>query len=82
VVQGVLEGLRPAVVALIASAGLGILTLALWGEKGISSGLGDINITAVILVVLSIFALRKWKPNPIFVIIGTGFIGMIIYLNI
>ncbi len=82
VVQGVLEGLRPAVVALIASAGLGILTLALWGEKGISSGLGDINITAAILVVLSIFALRKWKPNPIFVIIGTGFIGMIIYLNI
>ena len=81
VVQG-FDGLRPAVVALIAFAGLGILTLALWGEKGISSGLGDINITAVILVVLSIFALRKWKPNPIFVIIGTGFIGMIIYLNI
>jgi chromate transporter len=81
VVQGVLDGLRPAVVALIAFAGLGILTLALWGEKGIS-GIQDINIIAVILVILSLFTLRKWKPNPIFVIIGTGLIGMLIYLNI
>ena len=35
VIQGVLEGLRPAVVALIASAGLSILILAFWGESGL-----------------------------------------------
>lgn len=81
VVQGILEGLRPAVVALIASAGLSILTLALWGEKGISD-IGSINLIAVALVALSLFVLRKWRPNPIFVILGTGAAGILIYLNI
>ena len=32
VIQGVLSGLRPAVVALIASAGLSIVILAFWGK--------------------------------------------------
>ena len=82
VVQGILKGLRPAVVALIGSAGLGILTLAFWGEKGISLNSNDINITAVILFGISLFVLRKWKPNPIFVMIGTGVIGMVVYLII
>ena len=31
-VQGILGGLRPAVVAMIASAGISLLVLALWGE--------------------------------------------------
>lgn len=82
VVQGVLEGLRPAVVALIASAGLGILKLALWGENGITMNLKNINFTAVILFAISLFILRKWKPNPIFVMIGTGLVGMVVYLYI
>ena len=32
--QGVLESLRPAVVALIASAGLSVLITAFWGSEG------------------------------------------------
>lgn len=82
IISGILEGLRPAVVALIASAGITILTLAFWGEKGISLNLGDINIIAVILFTVGLFVLRKWKPNPIFVMLGTGLIGMVIYLII
>lgn len=82
VVQGILDGLRPAVVALIASAGLRILTLAFWGENGISLDINNINFIAVILFVISLFVLRKWKPNPIFVMIGTGLLGMVVYLNI
>ena len=34
--KGVLGGLRPAVVALIASAGVSIMVLSFWGENGIS----------------------------------------------
>lgn len=37
VFSGVLSGLRPAVVALIACAGVNMLLLALWGEAGLSS---------------------------------------------
>ena len=43
VVQGVLSCLRPAIVALIASAGLSIFTLAVWGEGGFSTNPQTIN---------------------------------------
>ena len=81
IVTGILEGIRPAVIALIGSAGISILTLAFWGEKGINN-IVDINIVAVILFSLGLFILRKWKPNPIYIMLGTGFIGMIIYMII
>ena len=42
-VQGVLEGLRPAIVALIASAGLSILILSVFGNNGISWAIHQIN---------------------------------------
>lgn len=80
VVQGVLDGLRPAVVAMIASAGIAILTLALWGEKGISINPSDINFVSVILFAAGLFVLRKWKVSPIYIMIGTGIAGIIVYL--
>lgn len=78
VVQDVLGGLRPAVVALIASAGLSILTLALWGEASLS--LAGTNWIAVALFAAALFILRRWKPSPIFVMIGAGAIGGALYL--
>lgn len=80
VVSGILEGIRPVVVAMIGSAGISILTLAFWGEKGISSNIGDINFIALIMFLAGLFILRKYKPNPILIIIGSGFLGMIFYL--
>lgn len=80
VIQGTLLGLRPAVVALIASAGLSILTLAIFGEHGITFNLESINFISVFLFSISLFILRKWKPNPILVMMGSGVIGGIIYL--
>lgn len=82
VMQGILSGLRPAVVALIASAGISILTTAFWGEKGFSIHLSDINYIAVVLFIICLFFLKKFKPNPIFVIAGSGIVGMVIYLSI
>lgn len=78
VMQGALSGLRPAVVAMIASAGLTILITALWGIGGISFKALDIDWIAVILFALGLFVLRKWKPNPIWVMIGSGIVGIII----
>lgn len=64
VIQGVLSGLRPAVVALIASAGLSIVILAFWGEGGFSLKPADLNLAAVGLFAAGLFVLRKWKPTP------------------
>lgn len=82
IIQGVLSGLRPAVVALIASAGLSILTLAVWGETGFSINLPSINYISLLLFGIALFILRKWKPNPIFVMLGSGVIGGVMYLMI
>lgn len=80
VIQGVLSGLRPAVVALIASAGLSIFILAIWGENGFSINSESIDYISLLLFGIAVFILRKWKPNPIFIILGSGVIGGMIYL--
>ncbi len=81
VIQGILSGLRPAVVALIASAGLSIFMLAIWGENGFSINPQSINYVAVFLFGSALFILQKWKPNPIFVMLGSGILGGAIYLT-
>ena len=71
-IQGTLKGLRPAIVALIASAGLSILTLALQGANGI-------NWLGALLFLAAFLVLRKWKPDPIYVMLGCGVLGGILY---
>jgi chromate transporter len=79
VVKGVLNGLRPAVTAMIASAGFALVILAFWNGNSISNKLADLDVTAVILFAISLVVLRKWKVNPIFVMLGAGVIGLIVY---
>lgn len=78
-VQGILGGLRPAVVALIASAGLTILRTALLGERGLWGGLEHVDWIAGGLFLLCIFILRKWKCNPVYVMTGAGVVGLALY---
>ncbi|HHZ01421.1 MAG TPA: chromate transporter [Tissierellia bacterium] len=80
-IQGILKGLRPAVVSLIASAGLSILLLAIFNEETTLNNIQllDINIPSIIMVALGLFILRKYKTDPILVMIGTGLVGIIIY---
>jgi chromate transporter len=80
VIQGILSGLRPAVVALISSAGVSIFILTVWGENGVSFDKSSINYISIILFLCAVFILRKWKTNTIFVMLGTGAVGSLIYL--
>lgn len=80
VVHGILDGIRPAVVAMIASAGISILLQALW-PLGFSLGtLATVDLVALIIFVISLFVLRKWKPSPILIIVGSGVLGVVLYL--
>lgn len=78
-VQIVLGAMRPAVVALIASAGASILMLALFQAE-----LGEIvwsNIRGIELGIflVALFLLRKFKMNAITIILGSGAFGTLIY---
>lgn len=78
VVNSVLNGLRPTVVGLVAFATFGITLTALFNTNVLDFALFDINYLNFILLGLYIWILRKYKPNPIFIIILSGFLGFFI----
>lgn len=79
-VQIVLGALRPAVVALIASAGASILLLGVF-----QTGLQEVVFNTAKWVEIGIFAvglflLRKYRVSAILVILGSGVVGTMIYV--
>lgn len=79
VIQGVLNSLRPAVVALIASAGISILITAFWGTSEMISAAGTDWIMVVIFAV-SVILLKKMRWNPIFVMLLAGLMKAVVSL--
>ena len=79
IVQGVLAGLRPAVVAMIASAGISLLVMALYGERTVPADLLRVDLVSLALFAVSFFVLRKWKPDPLWVMAGCGAAGVVLY---
>lgn len=68
--QGILNSLRPAVVAMIASAGAAILISAFWGEEGIT--FAGTRWVLVLIFVLCLLLLKKARMNPIWVMLLAG----------
>ena len=79
-VQGILSGLRPAVVAMIASAGLSLLALSLFGGKGIAGGLAALQLPSVCIFLAGLLILRRWKIHPVWVMFGAGAAGVALQL--
>lgn len=81
-VQTVLGALRPAVIALIASAGASILVLALFNTSFSHIVLADFRWLEFGLFVAGFFILRKFKTNAVSIIIGTGVVGTVLQIII
>ena len=69
--QSVLQSLRPAVVAMIASAGVSILVSAFWNGADIIA-LADTRWVMVGIFVICLILLRKTKWNPVLVMALAG----------
>ena len=69
--QGVLNSLRPAVVAMIASAGISILITAFWGSSA-SIALAGPKWSLVVIFAICVVLLQKVKMNPIWVMVAAG----------
>lgn len=78
-VQGILAGLRPAVIAMIASAGISLLIMALYGRRVLPDDLASFDLIALIIFVISILILRRWKLNPLWLMAGSGVAGIVLY---
>lgn len=77
-VKNAFSGIRPAVTGMLASVGIGILLLALFGNsnwKEITFSYS--NIKSIILFVIILILSNKIKIHPIFYILAGGIVGAI-----
>lgn len=78
-VQGILSGLRPAVVAMITSAGISLLILSLYGAQELPADLSGVDWISMGIFTVAILILRRWKVNPIWIMAGAGAAGVLLY---
>lgn len=78
-VQTVLGALRPAVVALIASAGVSILLLGLFQAELANVVLENIRLVELGIFVVALFLLRRYKISAVVIILGSGVAGTLLY---
>ncbi len=75
-VKHAFSGIRPAVTGMIASAGIGILLLALFGESSWKLiNLSSFSLKAAILFIVTLILTRKIKLHPVVFILAGGIIG-------
>jgi chromate transporter len=79
-IQGVKDGLRPVIVALIFVGGIKVMKNALFA--GAALALRSMDPLSAVLLAGCLFILWKWKPSPVAVILGTGIVGGILRLLI
>lgn len=74
--QNILNYLRPAVVALIATAGLTIILSAFFGNETVLL-LKNLRIHMLVIFIFSVFMLWYKKANPIFVMVLSGILNVL-----
>ena len=78
-VQVVLGSLRPAVVSLIASAGASILMRGLFQAELGDIVLSNLRVVELVIFVVALLILRKYKVSAIAIILGSGVVGTLVY---
>jgi chromate transporter len=76
-IRGALNGLRPAVVALICAASVSFIWLAVWNTEALPTNFADLSVGGLIILIAAIFGDRK-KIGVIKVLIGSGVLGLIL----
>lgn len=74
-VRGILNGLRPAVVALICSAGIGFVLLALWNTETMPDDFTRADLIGCIVLPLALAAVR-YKVSVVRVLCLSGILGL------
>lgn len=79
-IRGVLNGLRPAVVALICAAGLSFVSLALFGTEAFPKDLAAMQSSfdpkGALILALALIAAQR-KVNVIHILIASGVLGVV-----
>lgn len=76
-IRGILNGLRPAVVALICSASIGFVLLALWNTESLPADFTKVDLIGCIVLPLSLIGVRM-KLGVIRLLFLSGCLGLIL----
>lgn len=76
-IRGILNGLRPAVVALISSAGVGFVLLALWNTETLPKDYTKVDLIGCIVLPISLWCIRN-KMSVIKLLCFSGALGLIL----
>ncbi len=76
-IKGILNGLRPAVVALICVAGLSFIYLSVWNTETLPTNLYEYDLKGIIVLILALIALYK-KISLIPLLFGSGVAGLVL----
>ena len=76
-IHGILNGLRPAVMALIAAACISFILLAVWNVEEFPEDWSTFDIKGVIILILALVAARK-KVGVIKILLACGFLGLLL----
>lgn len=79
IMKTILSYLRPAVTALIASAGVSILISALFGEEAIIT-IQNLKLNLLVIFLFCLFVIRRYKLNPILAMLLGGAMNLVWYL--
>lgn len=76
-VSSVLSRLRPAIVAMIASAGLSIISLSIWNSGLFEIDLKNTDIVAALIFAAALFLLRTKRVKPVFAMLSGGVVALV-----
>ena len=78
-IRGILNGLRPAVVALIGSASVNFVLLAFWNKETLPVSITQTDQIAALLFLIAWFAVKR-KFGTIKVLASSGVLGLLFYM--
>ena len=78
-IANILRGLHASSVGLIASSASTIVLIAFFGSTSPGTSASVLNITSIIVFMVSLFFLRKFKMNPMLIMIVTGVLVLFFY---
>ena len=76
-IRGILNGLRPAVVALICSAGVGFILLALWNTETLPKDFTKVDLIGCIVLPISLLCIHH-KMSVIKLLCFSGALGLVL----
>ena len=77
-IRGILNGLRPAVIGLIASAGVMFFTLAIWNTQNIPTNLASTDLAGLLVLAAAFIAVRKKIFGVIQTLIAAGVLNLLL----